>query len=738
MKKARSLFIAFLLILLMVSMSASYAAESPKTVYLDGVNGNDANSGADAGHAVKTLNKAVQLLAANGGTIIVSGDTAVDAAGDSHSAAGINIVLPQHNGTIYIKGVQKSDGSYTKLIKSATGNFTTLGFGGDIVISDIKIVATLERLMLCMRGHNLTLGTNITVERGASTTNTGIWVYGFSQSAADAPSTVSAYTYNQNINIYSGSYDLITGTGASGAMRLNGNGSNPLNKVKGNIVINLYGGTIEGNYVKILSCEDSGEVEGNVAVNIYKGVSIDFSKLSLNGQSHKITGNSTLNLYNYTTAEVNTFTSRIQSGSVYTSVNSKTRTIPQFVPPFRTIPAVAEKVFHNVADYGAVGDGITDDTAAFKTAITEAGKDGLPVYVPCGQYRITDTLVLNSVTLYGYNTGAWTADNCDLPIVYHANLSKPLFDVVSGSLSGLNIEVLGVNQNTTSAAETVRITNVGGRVSDMTIRNPYIAISTAYGGNYPGNPGRCFIENIFIVQAWHTGLRVYGTFDIATLNNIEVWNHDFAHPCPTAFSFGQNDNLRAVNLFAFNAEVGFAFEQTPTGNGNQMGSCWGSFNNCSADFTETGIRVDAGNHHLTFIGGTYWTHFYALYVAAENTNAQITLSGCEIKSNGAETVVINGGSMITLSGSNITRTMSGYANACLSIGSCSAAVTVTGNTLACAGVNVTVSPAFSGAATIVGNTVVSSGTVFKSGVTGGNGIVTYLANTERGGQAFSD
>lgn len=206
-KKALSLFIALLLLLLIIPTSIAFAAESPKTVYLDGVAGNDENTGDDADHAVKTLNKAVELLAANGGTIVVSGDTEVDASGDAHGAAGINIRMPQHNGIIYIKGVQKIDGSYTKLIKGKSGNFTTLSFTGDLVISDITIVATIERLMLCMRGHNLTLGTNITVERGANNTDTGIWVYGISQSAADAFSNVSDYTYDQTINIYSGSYE---------------------------------------------------------------------------------------------------------------------------------------------------------------------------------------------------------------------------------------------------------------------------------------------------------------------------------------------------------------------------------------------------------------------------------------------------------------------------------------------------------------------------------------------------
>lgn len=45
----------------------------------------------------------------------------------------------------------------------------------------------------------------------------------------------------------------------------------------------------------------------------------------------------------------------------------------------------------NVVDYGAVGDGITDNTAAFKKAIAKCGSNQA-VYVPAGTYLIKDTL----------------------------------------------------------------------------------------------------------------------------------------------------------------------------------------------------------------------------------------------------------------------------------------------------------------------------------------------------------
>ena len=50
----------------------------------------------------------------------------------------------------------------------------------------------------------------------------------------------------------------------------------------------------------------------------------------------------------------------------------------------------------NVLDYGAVGDGVSDDTAAIKAALAV----GLPVKFPKGNYKITETIVLYGALNY--------------------------------------------------------------------------------------------------------------------------------------------------------------------------------------------------------------------------------------------------------------------------------------------------------------------------------------------------
>lgn len=59
---------------------------------------------------------------------------------------------------------------------------------------------------------------------------------------------------------------------------------------------------------------------------------------------------------------------------------------------------------YNVKDYGAIGNGTTDDTAAITAAITavDSGRGGV-VYFPAGVYRVTNTITVNknNVTLRG-------------------------------------------------------------------------------------------------------------------------------------------------------------------------------------------------------------------------------------------------------------------------------------------------------------------------------------------------
>ena len=69
----------------------------------------------------------------------------------------------------------------------------------------------------------------------------------------------------------------------------------------------------------------------------------------------------------------------------------------------------------NVLDYGAVGNGIADDTAAIQAAINSlattssaSATGGGTVYIPAGKFRITSTIKIGfGITLVGNNGGGY-------------------------------------------------------------------------------------------------------------------------------------------------------------------------------------------------------------------------------------------------------------------------------------------------------------------------------------------
>jgi len=65
--------------------------------------------------------------------------------------------------------------------------------------------------------------------------------------------------------------------------------------------------------------------------------------------------------------------------------------------------------FLNIKDFGAIGDGKTDDTKAVLSAIKEAQKTEGTIYFPHGNYAIHPIKVPSHITLLGYS--AWSYEN---------------------------------------------------------------------------------------------------------------------------------------------------------------------------------------------------------------------------------------------------------------------------------------------------------------------------------------
>src|SRR5208283_967892 len=100
----------------------------------------------------------------------------------------------------------------------------------------------------------------------------------------------------------------------------------------------------------------------------------------------------------------------------------------------------------NVADFGAKGDGKTDDTEAFQKAIDAVTNSGGKVIVPVGRFRIEGSVrIKDGVTVAGLNESSLAPGPLKGTVILDTGgrdheVADPLFEMESSSaLRGLTI-----------------------------------------------------------------------------------------------------------------------------------------------------------------------------------------------------------------------------------------------------------------------------------------------------------
>jgi hypothetical protein len=156
------------------------------------------------------------------------------------------------------------------------------------------------------------------------------------------------------------------------------------------------------------------------------------------------------------------------------TTNLANENLDTWVPPGRTttnVPAyLANNAVFNVKDFGATGNGSTDDTAAIQTAITAAGPTGGIVFLPVGIYVVSNQLILpTGVSLVGTGMGAASTNVCRLWWTGTTGFCVKAGNTAGTLSSGIRIENLGINITTSTASG---IWLYGAR--DCQFRNVYI------------------------------------------------------------------------------------------------------------------------------------------------------------------------------------------------------------------------------------------------------------------------
>lgn len=121
-------------------------------------------------------------------------------------------------------------------------------------------------------------------------------------------------------------------------------------------------------------------------------------------------------------------------------------------------------------DFGAVGDGTTDDTAALKALFASSYKN---IHIPAGTYRVSDSLLDGTPVLTsGISDRRITADGTITATTEVRRLLQ-----VTGDRTTTQINVDGNNQ----IADALRVTGSNCTIRDCNIRNIYGSVSACFG-----------------------------------------------------------------------------------------------------------------------------------------------------------------------------------------------------------------------------------------------------------------
>lgn len=269
-------------------------------------------------------------------------------------------------------------------------------------------------------------------------------------------------------------------------------------------------------------------------------------------------------------------------------------------------PSPAQPGLVTVRDFGAVGDGRTDDTDAFQRAIDAVGKlGGGVVTVPTGSYKLLGRItVKQGVTLEGVlRAPATSADGSVLSTVAGKGdeNGEPFITLQRNA----TVKGLVITYPEQSAAAPVPypwcIRGAGDNCSviDVLLMNPWQAV------DFGTNPcGRHLIRGLN-AQAIRRGIYVDRCFDIGRIEDVHLWPFwtvadpkgpwlEVTQKQGEGFIFGRSDWEYVTNSFAIGYSVGIHFIRSKDpglGGGNYLLSQSG------ADISQTALQVDETQTH---------------------------------------------------------------------------------------------------------------------------------------------
>lgn len=260
----------------------------------------------------------------------------------------------------------------------------------------------------------------------------------------------------------------------------------------------------------------------------------------------------------------------------------------------------------NVKWYGAVGDGVTDDTTAIQNAITN--NDGRTVYFPPGEYKITSTLNLPKVS-QGKPARLVGSSRWNTKLKYYG--SSPCINAKGTTADRVYFEIHDLNiQNESVEAQVVGI--------DMEYNTPMsllnrVAISGFFNNIQSGENWLISLYEVRSTYAEQDGLDL----SLGTTNNFRIFGGEYSN-CGR-----YNLHLRGRNHIVMGPDVSGGSV------GLRLRSCMGGVFSCYAE--NSGIEVDGcyGGVALNGINFSNWLDGQVLLKIFDSRGVAVNGLNCE-------------------------------------------------------------------------------------------------------------
>jgi pectate lyase-like protein len=240
---------------------------------------------------------------------------------------------------------------------------------------------------------------------------------------------------------------------------------------------------------------------------------------------------------------------------------------------------------YNVKDYGAVGDGSTDDTAAFQAAIAAVCATGGILYIPSGNYVINSTLDFAALNGYTHTVRVVGAGTHNESGNYPGGSC-----VITSYVAGTLFKCVGYNVG--SYVNYPHISFEGFKVSQHVNQGlgvPTFDLQWLAGGFHMRDVQIAFWDAGGGVNATGDGIRFTAPQYGWTFENVVVWTYYAANSSGTAFLISDG---HAGNGSVINANLGTIL----SGNGT-MTSCVAS-GKCFPGFDFVGSLASVSCHGL--------------------------------------------------------------------------------------------------------------------------------------------